>query len=287
MDLWVNKDNILNVSDSDIAKIEDQILAVYRLLNACKRIEYYMTEAKYTKYPNDTYLFGENQFKSDLYIDSILIEIQKLTETSSNKQKIFGIRMIKNLSNRLIRKYKVDSDNCNIFTIANGDRYVQQYQFISLCGDDFDEFERYSTFDLVNVQNKEMDKIYKDISRLKTLRSQIQAHSDFNVLKKTYEETYGNIDVNIILNNMANEDYLCGHAANDYFYNKNIGTDAAIINSFWDKLYDVYSLIRKALMRYTFILLSVYSRQRTKNSEIPVRALKFEDVQKIFETCYM
>lgn len=266
INLCIDKDSILEVDESDI---KDQLLIIYRLLNACKRINYYLACANRDGYPENTFISSRDRFKSDLYIDSILIEIQKLTETKiSGGHKVFGIRKVKNLCNRLSRKYKVTGRNCDIFVIDKSKSYISQVQYLSNQG------EQFNTFDLMELQNREMDEISEDVSELKRLRNQIQAHSDWDVLKSRYNL----IDVNSILSKLSTEDYLCGNVA---------GMSIADVNNFWSRVYKIYNLIRTALMRYTFILLSIYSRQRVKNSEIPVRALRFEDVQSLFQCQFM
>lgn len=266
INLCIDKDSILEVDESDI---KDQLLIIYRLLNACKRINYYLACANRDGYPENTFISSRDRFKSDLYIDSILIEIQKLTETKiSGGHKVFGIRKVKNLCNRLSRKYKVTGRNCDIFVIDKSKSYISQVQYLSNQG------EQFNTFDLMELQNREMDEISEDVSELKRLRNQIQAHSDWDVLKSRYNS----IDVNSILSKLSTEDYLCGNVA---------GMSIADVNNFWSRVYKIYNLTRTALMRYTFILLSIYSRQRVKNSEIPVRALRFEDVQSLFQSQFM
>lgn len=266
INLCIDKDSILEVDESDI---KDQLLIIYRLLNACKRINYYLACANRDGYPENTFISSRDRFKSDLYIDSILIEIQKLTETKiSGGHKVFGIRKVKNLCNRLSRKYKVTGRNCDIFVIDKSKSYISQVQYLSNQG------EQFNTFDLMELQNREMDEISEDVSELKRLRNQIQAHSDWDVLKSRYNS----IDVNSILSKLSTEDYLCGNVA---------GMSIADVNNFWSRVYKIYNLIRTALMRYTFILLSIYSRQMVKNSDIPVRALRFEDVQSLFQSQFM
>lgn len=269
INLCIDKSSILDVDESDIEDIKDQLLIIYRLLNACKRINYYLACANRDGYPENTFISSRDRFKSDLYIDSILIEIQKLTETKiSGGHKVFGIRKVKNLCNRLSRKYKVTGRNCDIFVIDKGKLCISQIQYLSNQG------EQFNTFDLMELQNREMDEISEDVSELKRLRNQIQAHSDWDVLKSRYNQ----IDVNSILSKLSTGDYLCGNVA---------GMSIADVNNFWSRVYKIYNLIKTALMRYTFILLSIYSRQRVKNSEIPVRALKFEDVQSLFQSQFM
>lgn len=143
INLCIDKDSILEVDESDI---KDQLLIIYRLLNACKRINYYLACANRDGYPENTFISSRDRFKSDLYIDSILIEIQKLTETKiSGGHKVFGIRKVKNLCNRLSRKYKVTGRNCDIFVIDKSKSYISQVQYLSNQG------EQFNTFDLMEL----------------------------------------------------------------------------------------------------------------------------------------
>lgn len=165
INLCIDKDSILEVDESDI---KDQLLIIYRLLNACKRINYYLACANRDGYPENTFISSRDRFKSDLYINSILIEIQKLTETKiSGGHKVFGIRKVKNLCNRLSRKYKITGRNCDIFVIDKGKLCISQIQYLSNQG------EQFNTFDLMELQNREMNEISEDVSELKRLRNQI------------------------------------------------------------------------------------------------------------------
>lgn len=240
INLCIDKSSILDVDESDI---KDQLLIIYRLLNACKRINYYLACANRDGYPENTFISSRDRFKSDLYIDSILIEIQKLTETKiSGGHKVFRIRKVKNLCNRLSRKYKVTGRNCDIFVVNKDKLCISQIQYLSNQG------EQFNTFNLMELQNREMDEISEDVSELKRLWNQIQDHSDWDVLKSRYNS----IDVNSILSKLSTGDYLCGNVA---------GMSIANVNNFWSRVYKIINLIRTALMHYTFILLSIYSRQ--------------------------
>lgn len=56
INLCIDKKSILDVDESDIEDIKDQLLIIYRLLNACKRINYYLACANRDGYPENTFI---------------------------------------------------------------------------------------------------------------------------------------------------------------------------------------------------------------------------------------
>lgn len=67
INLCIDKKSILDVDESDIEDIKDQLLIIYRLLNACKRINYYLACTNRDGYPENTFISSRDRFKSDLY----------------------------------------------------------------------------------------------------------------------------------------------------------------------------------------------------------------------------
>lgn len=252
---------------------------ICRLMSCCNHMKLCFENGNYIANINDNTnnLFGGDRISSEFYIDSLLVNLYKLTEIGGGSYPTYGIRIIKEFCRKLADKYKI-SQNCSILTtdieLKDIDKpivIINDFQQ-SFQGKEYEKIygtKTYNSAQLVTVQENELKMIDNKVKSLRQLRCKEQAHSDLNYLNNTY----GNVSVNDLVHSIANGEYI----------HKTISDHD--LNDLWNEIYQVYTIIRNALNRCALVLLSVYSRSVDDNGM--VRVLPQKDIENIMWNTFL